>query len=205
MSKTKTSTHWLVAMCDPTHHKELVQHPWLVSWMSSDPWTLATDGRQLVLLRGHHADAPEAPPDVLARFQPMLDAVTTVPLDWPRFAAWVGPVPHPVVCECCGGDSQCECPRCKTRHDCGGCGGAGLVDPGPAPVRFRGHLVDRHRLARLLPHLDGTGSVTTAWVPSSNSADGSHMLVVDGAGWRLCLIEMQRSEKDWPAFEETVP
>ena len=199
--QTKTSPHWLATVCDPNHHKEIVQHPWLVQW-HGDPWTVATDGRQLVLLRGHHADAPEAPPDVLARFQPMLDAAAGTPLDWPRFAAWIGPATAGETCRNCGGDGRCNGCHCDAEHDCGDCDGTGKVDPGPVPMRFRGHLADRHRLARLLPHLDATGPVTAAWVLAPNATDGSHMLVIDGPGWRLCLMEMTPPDaKDVPEFE----
>lgn len=132
MATTTTNLEWLKTIADGSGSRLTKEHitrePWSIDHRG-EQWSLAADGRVLVMVRGANGFAPmsergrEHIASTLAKIDAMAPSATVTLSklqDWCRGCNLYGP------CEECNGSGKSTCPACGT-HDvqCMECDGVG--------------------------------------------------------------------------------
>ena len=151
--------------------------PFAVQDNNGDWWTVATDGKHALCVRGDHSDAP--PPDT--RFTETCRYIagqiagsggtssTVAPaITLSKLRDWCGaydPGVKGTRCEACDGAGEQECPTCYHVGDCDRCHGRGVIGrryPKDRHGLLFGLTVDMNRLAWLLTVMPGEAVQVTA-------------------------------------------
>lgn len=200
--------------CSDEKGRPSIQKPYLCD-VGGETWTIGTDGRRMLAVRGSLVEPPAEGPDVSHIFA-QLDAATNLgTVDLPELSAFVGAPPEPIACtackdgrvkcdECDGtGDIDCEC-DCGHEHeaDCRACDGDGEVDckaccswretvRPDCRVVIGNSVFDKAIVATGLADAERTSGTATLL-----QGGDVGMTALVGDGWRLVLMPL----RDDPAF-----
>lgn len=212
-----TNLAWLADLCAPD--RPTLTRPGIVT-IDGESYTVATDGRMLLAVRGEHVTEPHQSAESIAGFFHNRPA-PSADLSLAGLRAFLGPFAaesagpcdvcnstRQVTCPDCRGtgDDECEC-RCGHVHDaeCDNCGGDGTVKcacqglsgPDPDPFRMGGVAFDQRLVARLIRHLPD-GDVPAAIMPVTSR--GGRMSFLYGDNWLAIVMPLASEHRAAPEF-----
>lgn len=127
----------LARLCTPD--REHLATPWLIEH-DGEPWTVASNGHVLLMMRGAFAERRSNAPNVyniLAKIKPVAALETTIGAlrSWCGIAEEDGPLPDckkcgnsgKVPCDECAETGLVECCRCQSETNCEACEGEGHI------------------------------------------------------------------------------
>jgi len=171
--------------------------------LDGQAWAVLSDGRMLLAVRMAN-DLPTegnrvaGTKSILAA--PEAEGREKAQTSVSALAAWAGPIPPLAKTECssCGGDGECECPKCEDTHDCCCCDGTGERDVYETRHGIIcGELIDMNRIARLCELIRGDCTLT---VRANSSVKTVSMLRLDGDGWAALLMGIEGQDVSAPVF-----
>jgi len=205
---------WMKLLCSRDEHRRNVAAPFLAEWRG-ETWTIATDGRCLLAVRGaHFPPRDDAPKNINATILDQNVGQPFVEVNLAELRRWSGPVElttaeacarcreHDPVgfydCENCRGSGECHHCECKAEHECGACKGEGLLKCTPCHerlARIGPVYVSRAQLSRLLARVDGDlARVTLPEAPAKGPRCGA--VTVEGADWFALVMTARLPERD---------